>query len=89
MHETSNRLRLHTVDSAKSIPWPASSAAHSNTSMAACFAPRARSVFRRSLGATHSVGCGSVLVVTESPIVLEPLLADLGILLGAWGTCPN
>ena len=60
MHETSNRLRLHTVDSAKSIPWPASSAAHSNTSMAACFAPRARSVFRRSLGATYSVGCGPV-----------------------------
>ena len=28
--------------------------------MAVCFAPRARSVFRRSLGATQSVGCGPV-----------------------------
>ena len=50
---------------------PASSAVHSNTSVAACFAARPRSVLWRTLGAIYSIGCRCALEATESRFVQQ------------------
>jgi hypothetical protein len=50
---------------------PASSAVHSNTSVAACFAARPRSVIWRTLGAIYSIGCRCAIVATESRVAQE------------------
>gem|GEM_PF-5949843 len=44
---------------------------HSNTSVAACFAARSRSVLWQTLGAIYSNGCRCAFVATESRFVHE------------------
>jgi hypothetical protein len=55
--------------------WRASAGGvNSNTSVAACFAARVRSVLWRCLGAIHSIGSGLAFQVTESHIAQLPLV---------------